>query len=71
MEFIAQLRVASIMPLAVLIPTWWLASNTHKFNHQSWGEYSIGQAVFVAFGVLQDSKRSEANVGLEVCHEDF
>ena len=45
MEMIAQIRVAAIMHLAVVIPMRWLAGNTHKLAHCKWGERSMGRAV--------------------------
>ena len=38
MEVIAQLRLASILHLAVVWPLRWLAGNTHKLAHCQWGE---------------------------------
>ena len=45
MEMIAQLRVASILHLAVVIPMRWLAGNTHKLVEYGWGERSMGRAI--------------------------
>ncbi len=45
MEIIAQLRVASILHLAVVIPMRWLAGNTHKLSEYGWGEHSMGRAI--------------------------
>ncbi len=45
MEMIAQLRVASILHLAVVIPIRWLAGNTHKLVEYGWGERSMGRAI--------------------------
>jgi hypothetical protein len=45
MEVIAQLRVASVMFLAVIVPMRWLAGNTHKLAHRNWGERSMGRAI--------------------------
>jgi hypothetical protein len=45
MEMIAQLRVASILHLAVVIPMRWLAGNTHKLFGYRWGERSMGRAI--------------------------
>jgi hypothetical protein len=45
MEMIAQLRVASILHLAVVIPMRWLARNTQKFSEYGWGERSMGRAI--------------------------
>jgi hypothetical protein len=45
MEMIVQLRVASILHLAVVIPMRWLAGNTHKLSEYGWGERSRGRAI--------------------------
>jgi hypothetical protein len=45
MEMIAQLRVASILHLAVVMPMRWLAGNTHKLSEYGWGEHSMGRAI--------------------------
>ncbi len=45
MEMIAQLRVASILHLAVVIPMRWLAGNTHKLVEYGWEERSMGRAI--------------------------
>jgi hypothetical protein len=36
-ELIAQLRIASIIFIAVVVPMCWLAGKTHELGHQ-WGE---------------------------------
>eukprot|EP00956_Cyclotella_meneghiniana_P028916 scaffold68656_cov61-Cyclotella_meneghiniana.AAC.1 len=43
-EVIAQLRVASILYLAIVIPLRWLAGSTHTLAHRGWGERSMGKA---------------------------
>jgi hypothetical protein len=45
MEVIAQLCVASIPSLSVIVPMRWLAGNTHKLAQQNWGEHSMGCAI--------------------------
>jgi hypothetical protein len=45
MEFVAQLRVASIFFFAVIVPMRWLAGNTHKLAHRNWGERSMSKAI--------------------------
>ncbi len=42
---ISQLRVASILHFAVVIPMRWLAGNTHKLSEYGWGERSMGRAI--------------------------
>ena len=56
METIAQLRIASILYLSVIIPMRWLAGNTHKLAHRNWGEKSMGRAldlIYHAFVKIQ------------------
>ena len=38
MEIVAQLRVALIMHLAVVLPMRWLAGKKYNLAHQDWGE---------------------------------
>jgi hypothetical protein len=45
MEMIAQLRVASILHLGVVLPMRQLAGNTHKLAEYGWGERSMGRAI--------------------------
>jgi hypothetical protein len=45
MEYIAQLRVASILFLSVVVPMRWLAGKTHELAHRGWGERSMGRAI--------------------------
>jgi len=45
MEMIAQLRVASILHLGVVLPMRWLAGNAHKLAKYGWGERSMGRAI--------------------------
>ena len=45
MEVIDQLRVASILHLAVVWQLRWLAGNKHKLAHCKWGERSMGKAI--------------------------
>jgi hypothetical protein len=45
MGMIAQLRVASMLHLAVVISMRWLAGNTHKLSEYGWGERSMGRAI--------------------------
>ncbi len=42
---IAQLRVASVLHLVVVIPMRWLAGNIHKLSEYGWGECSMGRAI--------------------------
>jgi hypothetical protein len=57
MEYIAQLRVASILFLAVVVPMRWLAGKTHELAHRGWGERLMGRAIdllHVAFSKVQE-----------------
>ena len=45
MEVVAQLRVASVLFLSLIVPMRWLAGNTHKVAHRDWGERSMGRAI--------------------------
>ncbi len=45
MKMIAQLRVASIFHLAVVLSIRWLAGNTHRLFEHGWGECSMGRAI--------------------------
>jgi hypothetical protein len=44
-EVISQLRVASVLFLAVIFLMHWLAGNMHKLAHRNWGERSMGCAI--------------------------
>jgi hypothetical protein len=57
MEYIAQLHVASILFLVVVVPMRWLAGKTHELAHRGWGERSMGRAIdllHVAFSKVQE-----------------
>ena len=51
MEMIAQLRVASILHLAVVLPMRWLTGNSHTLSEYGWGERLMGRALTL----LQDA----------------
>ncbi len=42
---IAQLHIASIVFMAVVVPMHWLAGKTHELAHCNWSERSMGRAV--------------------------
>ena len=42
MEVLAQLHVASVLFLSLIVPMHWLAENTHTLVHWDWGERSMG-----------------------------
>jgi hypothetical protein len=67
MEMIAQLRVASILHLMVVIPMRWLAENTHKLSEYSWGEHSIGRAITL----LHDAFVEVQGNGVLLLEENF
>ena len=66
MEVISQLRVASILHLAVVWPLRWLASNTHKLAHCKWGERSMGKAIDLLYEAFV---KIEAGGSLILDHE--
>jgi hypothetical protein len=49
MEMIAQLRVASILHLAVVLPMRWFAWNIHRLSEYCWGECSMGRAITLLY----------------------
>ena len=66
-EIIAQLRVASIFFLAVIVPWRWLAGKSHSLGHRDWGEKDMSvicDLVYQAFRIV------EAN-GETFLDEDF
>jgi hypothetical protein len=66
-EMIAQLRVASILHLAVVILMRWLAWNTHKLSEYGWGERSMGRAITL----LQDAFVEVQGNGALLLEENF
>ena len=66
MEVIAQLRVASILHLAVVWTLQWLAGNTHKLAHCQWGERSMGKAIDF---LNEDFVKIDADGSLILDHE--
>ncbi len=44
-EMIAQLRIASIIFIAVVVPMRWLAGKTHELAHRNWSDRSMGRAI--------------------------
>jgi hypothetical protein len=67
MEMIAQLRVASILHLAVVIPMRWLAGNTHKLSEYGWRERSMGRAITL----LHDAFMEVQGDGALLLEENF
>ncbi len=64
---IAQLRVASILHLGVVLPMRWLAGNTHKLAEYGWGERSMGRAI----NLLHDAFVEIQSDGLLLLDQDF
>lgn len=48
-EVIAELRVASIFFIAIIVPMRWLAGNTHTLSHRKWGERSMPRSLDLAY----------------------
>ena len=67
MEMIAQLRVASILHLGVVLPMRWLAGNTHKLAKYGWGERSMGKAI----ALLHDAFVEIQSDGSLLLEQDF
>ncbi len=67
MEMIAQLRVASILHLGVVMPMRWLAGNTHKLAKCGWGERSMGRAI----ALLHDAFVEIQSDGSLLLEQDF
>ena len=44
-EMIAQLRIASIIFIAVVVPMRWLAAKTHELAHRNWSERSMRRVI--------------------------
>jgi hypothetical protein len=58
MEVVAQLRVASILFLVVVVRMHWLAGNTHKLSHHQWAEPSMSwdiDILYIAFAKIPDN----------------
>ena len=51
-EMIAQLRLGSVFFLAIIVPTRWLAANTHKLSHRNWGESSMGKVIDILYQTM-------------------
>jgi hypothetical protein len=51
-KMIAQLRIASIVFMAVVIPMCWLAGKNHELAHRNWLERSMGRAVDLMYNAF-------------------
>jgi len=66
-KMIAQLRIASIVFIAVVVPMRWLAGKTHELAHRNWSERSMGRAVDLMYNAFVEV---ESN-GELMLDEDF
>ena len=66
-EMIAQLRIASIIFIAVVVPMHWLAGKTHELGHCNWSERSMGRAVDLMYNAFVEVE-SDGELMLD---EDF
>ena len=66
-EMIAQLRIASIVFMAVVVPMRWLAGKTHELAHRNWLERSMGRAVDLMYNAFVEVE-SDGELMLD---EDF
>ena len=66
-EMIAQVRVASIFFISVIVPWRWLAGKCHELGHNDWGEKDMSiicDLVFDAFALIEED-------GEKLLDEDF
>ena len=56
-EMIAQLRIASIVFMAVVVPMRWLAGKTHELAHHNWSERSMGRAIDLMYDAFLEASR--------------
>ena len=66
-EMIAQLRIASIVFMAVVVPMRWLAGKTHELAHCNWSERSMGRAVDLMYNAFVQVESD----GEKMLDEDF
>ncbi len=66
-KMIAQLRIASIVFMAVVVPMRWLAGKTHELAHCNWLERSMGRAVDLMYNAFVEVE-SDGELMLD---EDF
>jgi hypothetical protein len=64
---IAQLRIASINFIAVVVPMHWLAGKMHELGHRNWSERSMGRAVDLMYNAFAEVE-SDGELMLD---EDF
>ena len=66
-KMITQLRIASIIFIAAVIPMRWLAGKTHELGHRNWLERLMGRAVDLMSNAFVEVK-SDGDLMLD---EDF
>jgi hypothetical protein len=66
-KMIAQLQVASIIFIAVVVPMHWLAGKTHELSHCNGIERSMGRAVDLLYIAFEEVKFG----GKKMLDEDF
>lgn len=66
-EMIAQLCIASIIFITVVVPMRWLAGKTHELGHRNWSERSMGRAVDLTYNAVVEVE-SDGELMLD---EDF
>ena len=66
-KMISQLRIASIIFIAVVVPMHWLAGKTHELGHCKWSERSMGRAVDLMYNAFVEVE-SDGELMLD---EDF
>ncbi len=66
-EMISQLRIASIVFMAVVVPMHWLAGKMHKLAHHNWSERSMGRAVDLMYNAFVEVESD----GELMLNEDF
>ena len=59
-EMIAQLHIASIVFMAMVVPMCWLAGKTHKLAHRNWSERSMGRAVNLMYNAFVKWSQTES-----------
>ena len=66
-KMITQLRIASIIFIAAVIPMNWLAGETHELGHHNWFERLMGRAVDLMYNAFVEVE-SDGDLMLD---EDF
>jgi len=66
-EMTAQLRVAAILHIAIVIPMRWLSGKTHTLASYNWGERSMGRALDVVHAAFLELE-ADGSKGLD---EDY